>query len=494
MPRTLSQAPLGLILGLIVLLANLPGTARAQDEAVRMATFEKVWTTVRDRHWDPELGGLDWESVKKDFEPRVRAAKSNGELRTVLNEMIGLLEQSHFGIFPGSTPESDDAVDAPAMDKPPVGDVGSAGEAAPPEDEKFELGDGSGYPGFRTRIVGDSLFVTAVDAGGPAEKAGVQVGWEVERYAGRDVSRWLRRRHGESGEKVNDDIFVVTMVERRMQGDIGKRVPVTFRALRRPTKKSTPATITFEDSSGSKTSRTLNVAHTAWKRGPKITKRLPLVEQPGRDASMGHITDVRVRHQTKLMDDVGYFSFSSFFDPAAIVPAFGEAMTETFKGTKGVIIDVRGNLGGIGFMANGMAGFFVTESNKNLGRMMTRDSTLNFFVNPRPEAYEGPVAILTDGASASTSEIFSGGLKDLGRARIFGTRTAGMALPSLIEELPNGDRFQFAMADCVTPDGHALEGKGVAPHVESPHTRESLARGRDAALDAAIEWIRSTKE
>jgi carboxyl-terminal processing protease len=101
---------------------------------------------------------------------------------------------------------------------------------------------------------------------------------------------------------------------------------------------------------------------------------------------------------------------------------------------------------------------------------------------------------LVDETSASTSEILAGGLKDLKRAHIFGTRTAAAALPSAIEMLPNGDGFQYAMANYVSQGGKPLEGIGVSPDVEAPLTREALLAGKDPALDAAVNWIQSAKE
>ena len=142
----------------------------------------------------------------------------------------------------------------------------------------------------------------------------------------------------------------------------------------------------------------------------------------------------------------------------------------------------------------GMAGWLTDRQEQKLGTMYMRGATLKFIINPRAEAYTGPLAILVDGTSASTSEIFAGGLQDLHRARIFGTRTAGAALPSVITRLPNGDGFQYAVANYISEGGQPLEGQGVTPDVEVRLTRESLLAGHDAVLDAALEWIRVTRK
>src|SRR5689334_21135491 len=64
-------------------------------------SFEKVWTTVRDKHWDPKLNGMDWQAVHDELRPKVEAAKDKAAVRDILNEMVHRLNQSHFGVFPG---------------------------------------------------------------------------------------------------------------------------------------------------------------------------------------------------------------------------------------------------------------------------------------------------------------------------------------------------------------------------------------------------------
>jgi carboxyl-terminal processing protease len=103
--------------------------------------------------------------------------------------------------------------------------------------------------------------------------------------------------------------------------------------------------------------------------------------------------------------------------------------------------------------------------------------------------YAGPVAVLTDAMTASTSEFFAGGLRQLGRVRVFGEPTAGQALPAWALKLPNGDVLMHAVADFTGPRGMRWEGEGVTPDVPAPPTRAALLAGRDPALQAALEWI-----
>jgi hypothetical protein len=206
----------------------------------------------------------------------------------------------------------------------------------------------------------------------------------------------------------------------------------------------------------------------------------------------GNLPETRLSFDAHaLPDGVGYIRFNEFLEPGSIMPQI-EAALKGFHDAPGVILDIRGNPGGIGIMAMGIAGFFIDKPGQSLGVMTMRDTTLKFVIFPRPEVYKGPLAILVDSGSASTSEILAGGLQDLKRARIFGTRTAGAVLPSDIIRLPNGDGFQYAQAGYTSTGGRVLEGTGVTPDVEVRQTDEARRDGKDLVLDAADEWIRST--
>lgn len=212
--------------------------------------------------------------------------------------------------------------------------------------------------------------------------------------------------------------------------------------------------------------------------------------EKGNLVRFGNLPESRLYFESKALEGgAGYIHFNEFLDPATIMPQFENAL-KGFAQAPGLVLDLRGNPGGIGIMAMGIAGFFVNKPGLKLGEMKMRDTTLRFVIYPRPETFDGPVAILVDGGSASTTEILAGGLQDLKRARIFGTRTAGAALPSDIIRLPNGDGFQYAQASYTSENGKVLEGNGVTPDTVVRQTREATASGHDLVIEAAEEWIR----
>jgi carboxyl-terminal processing protease len=324
-----------------------------------------------------------------------------------------------------------------------------------PLDEEGEGGSAEDAGvGIEIRIIDKAAIVTRVERGSAAEQAKVKLGAELVTVEKVEVAPRL----AELARKLPPSSLVpmrqARSVAKLLAGKPGTKVAVGVKT------------------GGKVAALTLERAHV------------------GQPASLGNLGTHRVVYEgQKLEPQIGYIRLSMFLDPPAIVPAFAKDLA-AWKDAAGVIIDLRGNPGGIGGMAMGMAGHLIAEQNKKLGTMRTRQSSLDFVVNPQAQRYAGKVAVLIDEMSASTSEIFAGGLQDLGRARIFGRRSPGAALPSVIEALPNGDRFQYAIADYVSAGGKTLEGNGVTPDVPVALDLPALRGGKDPDLAAAIRWIK----
>lgn len=420
------------VLTLYALSLTSAGSMTWQEQQVNLRSFDYIWSTVREKHWDPGLGGIDWEAVRDELRPKVEKASSTAEARAVMSDMVSRLGTSHFAIIPARLYSE---IEGPVDD--PVG--GKSGE---------------GITGIDTRVIGGRALVTSVEPESPAAKGGVKPGWEILRAGEKDLAPMIEKLTQEFGETAWLDSILAGAVKSKLGGRVGDDVTVVF--------------LDGEDR--------------------KVEKEIPLAAQKGPTYRLGHLPPLRAWIETRRLEgDVGYISFNVFLDPVRIMPAYNEAM-ESFLDAKGVIIDVRGNGGGLGGMVIGMVGWLVDEK-VQLGTLTMRDTELKLITNPRPKTYPGRVAVLVDGLSASASEFFSGGLKDIGRARIFGSRTAGAALPSAFERLPNGDGFQYVVGNYVSAGGAVLEGVGVTPHETVRPTREALLEGRDLALEAAIAWI-----
>ena len=98
----------GVVLGWLALVpgcATPPRAAAApqmdaQQREANVASFDYVWQTIRDKHFDPQLGGLDWDAIRDELRPRVLEARSVAEARAVMSDLIDRLGQSHFAIIP----------------------------------------------------------------------------------------------------------------------------------------------------------------------------------------------------------------------------------------------------------------------------------------------------------------------------------------------------------------------------------------------------------
>jgi carboxyl-terminal processing protease len=211
----------------------------------------------------------------------------------------------------------------------------------------------------------------------------------------------------------------------------------------------------------------------------------------GQASKFGNLPEVAVEFRAqRLPENIGYLSFNAFLDAPRVMREFTKAI-ETFRDAEGLVIDLRGNMGGLMVLTMGMCGWFVEEP-VDLGKMQMRGTALNLKLNPRSPRYEKPVAVLIDAVSISAAEVMAGGMQDAGTARLFGQRTAGLVLPSNVVRLANGDGLQYAMSDYHSLSGRTLEIEGVKPDVEVPLDQTVLSRGVDPVLEAAVQWIIAT--
>lgn len=408
--------------------------SRALDSAVAVATFDSAWRTVGVELEGRGVTRLDWPAVGRELRPRAARAVSDSALRVIIADMLGRIGESHFAVLPARVDSSADHRSG---------------------------GDGSalGTAGLVVRLIDGRLVVWRVDGSGAARRAGVLPGWTVERIDDYDVPTL-----GAADTLPSRRLSIVGGAMHALQGAPGTPVHLLVRDAAHERRD-----VWFERDS---------------LRGPL--------------ARFGNLPPLPISFQADRRTlangrCVTVIRFEYWLPP--VMPALDQAV-ESGRGCAGMVLDLRGNLGGVAAMMMGVAGHFLNEP-VTLGTMRTRGDEMRFVANPRRateagavvEPFAGPLAILVDGMSASTSEMFSAALQALGRARIFGERTAGQALPAMATRLPNGDVLMHVVADFVAADGSQIEGRGVVPDELVPLTHVDVASGRDAPLEAAIGWI-----
>ncbi len=425
-----------------------------------LETFDRAWSLVDQRYWDPDFGGVDWPAIKDELRPLARAAESDAALRRVMQSMIERLGQSHFAIIPASA--DDGATPLPESCDQNAWDELLAG-----------VSSGHATPGFEALNVEGEVLVSHLDPGGGAEEAGLTVGDRLVGLSGFDpLLAWQCTDDHLGGRSI--DVFARQVLTALMAGEEGSTLDLV---IERAGEDGETQSLSIARSLPAD----LEVVRFGNLPPQPVRRRFEVVDGPVGDD--GQPTKVAlVRFNTWMMP------VSTLLDENA--PRLAEASA--------VVIDLRGNPGGVAGLVMGVAGYFIDEK-ISMGSMLARTNTLEYNVNPRLvttsgeriEVFDGPVAVLVDAASASTSEIFAAGMQDLGRARIIGTRTAGAALPATMERLPNGDVLVHAMADFERPSGQRVEGLGVEPDDVVPVTRRGLEGGRDEVLDAAFAWLES---
>ncbi len=160
-----------------------------------------------------------------------------------------------------------------------------------------------------------------------------------------------------------------------------------------------------------------------------------------------------------LPDSIGYIRITQFIeDTGKDVRAALDTFHATAPGLKGVIIDLRGNGGGLLEQAVDVASNFVpkgTEIVRTIGR--DKDATKIYKTMRKPLYPDMPVAVLTDGGTASASEILAGAMQDLDRGVLVGTRSFGKGLVQTTRPLPYGGVLKVTVAKYYTPSGRLIQ-------------------------------------
>jgi carboxyl-terminal processing protease len=396
----------------------------------RQQTFEQVWNTVNEKHFDPTFGGVDWKAVRAKYEPRVSRVKTNAELYRLLEEMLGELKQSHFHIIP----------------------IESFVEGDTKEEDK------SGIVGLELCIVEGRAIITRVEQDSPAARAGLRPGFSIEAIGNQSVTKSLAR-------------IKQALTKRSLSQDGSDFIAAKLLAIQLSGPEGTSVRVSFTDAKN-------RIKFATLKRAPDAREFSP---------QFGNFPPRPMEFESRrLANGIGYIRFNIW-----VMPQFEKvraAIRREMKDAPGIIFDARDNPGGIGALAAGVAGHLF-QKEASLGKMQMRSGFLSFPVFPQPQSYAGPIVVLIDYGSASTSEIFAAGLQESGRAKIVGQRSHGAALPSFFERLPLPAIFQYAIADYRTPKGVLVEGRGVTPDVEVKLTRADLLAGRDTQLEAAISLL-----
>jgi carboxyl-terminal processing protease len=228
-------------------------------------------------------------------------------------------------------------------------------------------------------------------------------------------------------------------------------------------------------------------------RGPKGTDvKLEIVRGGSQSLTFtitrDDITIPSVEHEI-LDGNIGYLQISQFGEDTS---QLAEEAAREFKdkGVSGVVLDLRGNPGGLLNAAVDLASLWMPRGETVLQQkrgdivVATQTATGN-------DILQGiPTVVLINEGSASASEIVAGALKDSGAATLIGTKTFGKGSVQEIHPLSGGAELKVTIARWYRPNGQNIDKEGVSPDQKVEMTDEDYTQGRDPQKDAALNFLR----
>lgn len=181
---------------------------------------------------------------------------------------------------------------------------------------------------------------------------------------------------------------------------------------------------------------------------------------------------------------IGYIRITRFSDDTVELT---RKAAEEFKQkkVKGVVLDLRGNPGGLLDASVGVASFWLPKDALILQEKRGGITVKEFRANGDSLLLNVPLYVLIDGGSASASEIVAGALKDNKVATLLGEKSYGKGSVQSIEELPGGAAIKVTIARWYTPAGQNIDKQGIKPDVEV-----KFVENNDVQLQQALEALR----
>lgn len=189
----------------------------------------------------------------------------------------------------------------------------------------------------------------------------------------------------------------------------------------------------------------------------------------------------------KTLDgDLGYIRILTFSNdtPDLIAKAANE-----LKGSKGIILDLRGNPGGLVSSAVAVSSQWLSQGDIIMQEKRGSEVVQTYNATGGNVLKGVPTVVLIDSGSASASEITAGALKDHKAATIIGTKSYGKGVVQQIINFADGSQLKVTVASWYRPGGQSINHKGISPDQEVKVAKGDTAGGADAQLDAAKNFL-----
>lgn len=219
-------------------------------------------------------------------------------------------------------------------------------------------------------------------------------------------------------------------------------------------------------------------------RGPEnSTVELTLLRNDKKITKTIKRKEIKIKTVKSSIDkNIGYIQILSFIG-STTSNEFIEALEKTEK-TDGLILDLRGNPGGLLPNAIFIANLFISKG-KIVSIVGRNGFKQDFTAQETNYNIKKPLVVLIDHSSASASEILSGALKDYKKAKLIGTTTYGKGMVQQVIPMPNETGLNLTIAKYLTPNGTDINKKGITPDINVELTFDDLKKNNDTQLDMA---------
>jgi carboxyl-terminal processing protease len=208
-------------------------------------------------------------------------------------------------------------------------------------------------------------------------------------------------------------------------------------------------------------------------------------------------SDVHVRtvRAELLPGSFGYVRISHFNDATPRHLGRQLSQLQVAAPLAGLVLDLRGNPGGVLESAVGVADSFLEAGVIVRAEGRTADSRFEMRATGGDLLRDAPLVVLVDGGSASGAEIVAGALRDHGRATLMGERTFGKGSVQTVMPLRNGQALKLTTSRYYTPSGASIHDRGIEPDVSlsvAPVAASAASRAAaaDPAVQAALQYLR----
>ncbi len=421
------------------------------------AAFDAMIEKFREQYPFTEQKGLDWDALAAAFRPRFVEAEQSGSADAyliALRDFLWEIPDGHIALYPGSA-----ALDS-QFQEAISGGLGMAIRDI--EDENNEP-------------VGVQVYF--VTPGGAAEAAGIEIGTTILELRGLPVDEAVAETIAYSAPYSTRQNARLQHLRYATRAPLGTDVEVTFQNPGDAEPTTATLTATAETSSFSVSSFLFGAENAL----------LPV--------------DFRV-----LDNGLIYARINAFDDNEVLTVQLWERLMQTLNdnGIPGLIIDMRQNGGGSGFLADQLAAYLYQEPlvlgyyelyDRDTGEFYRDEERPDILYLPQESLrFNGEVVVLVGPNCASACEFFSYAASLEGRSEVVGYYTTG-GMGGGVEDfaMPEGQFVRMPVQRSVTPDGEiVVEGSGVAPTLEVPVTLDNLLNdlsGGDSVLDAAVSYL-----